>query len=188
MTDDDFDRITMRQQNRKIIRSSTWVSLIGAGLFLLSGYFIYKLTPPPYTQLNESHISQSEATLSVTMVQKDANDHWKRLDHTPDSGEQIAFQVSTTQPVHATLFKVSTPGWPRTLFNDIRIPPGENRIINFENADYRYTVKNHDKAVRFCLVIAINSKELTKKLLAMQGKRPLDELPDEHCVNLTQRE
>ncbi len=183
MTDNNIDREARRRQNRKIIRSSTWVSLAGVGLFLISGALIYKLMPSPFEQQLEAINSHTEPNLSITMVQRDASGQWKRLDHIPASGEQISFRVTTNQPLHVSLLNEPNHSRPRTLFDHIRIPPGENRIINFNNADYHYTVKAHDKHVLFCLVTAADAATLTTKLIAMQKEKHLDVLPDKYCVN-----
>ncbi len=183
MTDNNIDREATRRQNRKIIRSSTWVSLAGVALFLISGVLIYKLMPSPFEQQLEAISSHTEPNLSMTMVQRDASGEWKPLDHIPDSGEQINFRVTTNQPLHVSLLNKPSHSHPRTLFDHIRIPPGENKIINFNNADYHYTVKAHDKHVLFCLVAAADSATLTTKLVALQKEKHLDGIPDEHCVN-----
>jgi len=183
MTDDNFDREAARQQNRKVTRSSTVVSLIGVALFLLSGVLIYKLTPDPLEKQQNIANSQMAANVAIEMVQKNGAEQWVKLDHTPESGEQLSFRISTNQPLHASLISEPNLSHPRTLFNDIRIPPGENKIINFNNQDYHYTVKESDKQMQFCLITAADSKALTKKLSAMQGKTHLRESPDRHCVN-----
>jgi len=182
MTDDNFDREAARKQNRKVTRSSTVLSLIGVALFLLSGVLIYKLTPGPLEQQQNIANSQIAANISIEMVQKNESDQWIKLDHTPESGEQISFRISTNQPLHASLISEPNQSHPRTLFDDIRIPPGENKIINFNNRDYHYTVKETDKQIKFCLITAADSKALTKKIIAMQGKSRLRESPDKYCV------
>jgi len=177
------DREAARRQNRKIIRSSTWVSLVGAGLFLISGVLIYKLMPSPFEQQIEAMNTHTEPNLLIAMVQKDAAGVWQPLDHTPQSGEQIGFRVTTDQPIHVSLVNEANHTRPHALFEGIRIPPGEGRIINFNNADYRYTVRAQDEHVQFCLVAASDATALTTKLIAMQKVKHLDGLPDQHCVN-----
>ncbi len=183
MSDDNFDREAARQQNRKVTRSSTVISLIGAALFLLSGVLIYKLTPGPLEkQLNIAN-SQIVANISFEMIQKDKFNQWRKLAHTPESGEQISFRISTNQPLYGTLTSEPNQSHPRTLFDDIRIPPGQNKVINFNNRDYYYTIKETDKQIQFCLITATDSKALAKKIRSIQGKNHLGELPSIHCVN-----
>ena len=183
MTDNHFDREAARRQNRKITRSSTLISLLGVGLFLLSGVLIYKLTPGPLEKLQEESKHQIETNLSFEMVQKDQSGQWIKLDHTPTSGEQLSFRISTNQPLYVSLISEPNQSHPRTLFDDIRIPPGENKIINFNNQDYQYTVKESDKQIRFCLITAPDTATLTKRLMVMQEKGSSSQFPDEHCVN-----
>jgi len=183
MTDDNFDREAARQQNRKVTRSSTILSLVGVALFLLSGVLIYKITPGPLEKQQDIANSQIATNVSIEMVQKNAANQWIKLDHTPESGELISFRISTNQPLHVSLISEPNQSHPRTLFDDIRIPPGENKIINFNNQDYHYTVKETDKQMQLCLITAADSKALTKKLIAIQEKTHLRESPDRHCVN-----
>ncbi|MCF6324400.1 MAG: hypothetical protein L3J89_08765 [Gammaproteobacteria bacterium] len=183
MTDDNFDREAARRQNRKVTRSSTVISLIGVALFLLSGVLIYKLTPGPLEKQQSILNSQVATNVSFEMVQKDNFNQWGKLSNTPESGEQISFRISTNQPLHVSLISEPNQSHPRTLFDDIRIPPGQNKIINFNNQDYHYTVKETDKQVQFCLITAADPKVLAKRIRSMQEKTHLSELPDIHCVN-----
>ncbi len=183
MTDDNFDREAARQQNRKVTRSSTIISLIGVALFLLSGVLIYQLTPGPLEKHQDILNSQIATYVSIEAVQKDKFNQWEKLSNTPESGEQISFRISTNQPLHASLISEPNQSHPRTLFDDIRIPPGKNRIINFNNQDYHYTVKETDKQVQFCLITATDSKVLAKRIRSMQGRNHLSESPGIHCVN-----
>ncbi|MBL1260494.1 MAG: hypothetical protein COB33_008185 [Thiotrichaceae bacterium] len=183
MNDNHFDREAARQQNRKVTRSSTIISLIGAALFLLSGVLIYQLTPGPLEKQQSIINSPLAAKISLEMVQKDTFNQWRPLDHSPESGEQIRFRISTNQALHATLTSEPNQSHPRTLFNDIRIPPGKNKIINFNHHDYYYTIKETDKQMQFCLITAADSKALAKKITAMRAKTHLSESPNSHCVN-----
>jgi len=183
MNDDNFDREAARQQNRKVTRSSTVVSLIGVALFLLSGVLIYKLTPGPLEQQQNTSFPPVSTNLSIEIVQQDKFDQWAKPDHAPESGEQISFRISTNQPLHASLISEPNQSHPRTLFDDIRLPPGENKVINFNNQDYRYTIKKTDRQIQFCLITASDSRALAKKILSLQGKNHLSELPGIHCVN-----
>jgi len=183
MSDDHFDREAARQQNRKVTRSSTVISLIGVALFLLSGVLIYKLTPGPAEKLKNGGHPQIATSISIEMVQRNTLNQWTKLDHTPASGEQISFRISTNQPLHASLISEPNQSHPRTLFEDIRIPPGENRIINFNSQDFHYTVKETDRQIRFCLVTAADSKALISKLIAMQQKKHVNESNNIHCMN-----
>lgn len=177
------ERSAAHQQNRKITRSSTIISLLGVALFLGSGVAIYKLTPPPYEKNLADPISQLKPTISLSLLQRTAENSWKALEKAPEAGEQVAFQLSTTHPLHASLLYEPNHTRPRTLFDDIRIPPGENRVINFNNADYHYTVKKQDEHAVFCLVATIDTAALTEKLVAVRTEKHLDNLPAEHCVS-----
>ncbi|GEM_PF-5039187 len=183
MSDNNFDREAARRKNRKVIRSSTIISLLGAGLFLLSGVLIYKLTPGPLEKQQAENKLQTKVNLSFEMVQKTPSGQWLKLDHTPTSGEQISFRISSNQPLHISLISQPNQSHPRTLFDDIRIPPGENRIINFSDQDYRYTVKTSDQQMRFCLITATTTAELSEKLMVMQKKGSNIQLPEEHCAS-----
>ncbi len=184
MADDNSNHEAAQRQNRKIMRSSTLISLVGAALFLISGALIYKLMPSPFEQqVNANNAPQVESRLSIDMVQKNTAGQWVKLDSIPASGEEVSFRISSTTPLHATLISEPSRSHPRTLFDDIRIPPGENKIVNFGDKAYRYTIKAYDQQARFCLITAADTVLLAEKLMAMQKKASRDTIPDQNCVN-----
>ncbi len=183
MADDNSNHEAAQRQNRKIMRSSTLISLVGAALFLISGALIYKLMPSPFEQHVNTNNAQIESRLSIDMVQKNTAGQWVKLDRIPASGEEVSFRISSTTPLHATLISEPSRSHPRTLFNDIRIPPGENKIVNFGDKEYRYTIKAYDQQARFCLITAADTALLAAKLMTMQTKASRDTIPDQNCVN-----
>lgn len=183
MPDQNRENVTTRQQTRNVMRTSTWISLVGVGLFLASGFLIYKLMPSPIEKLQQEQRMLAVSKTSLEMVQQTSDQQWQPLSHAVTAGMQIGFRLSTNQPLHASLFKQINGGTPQQLFNDIRIPPGANRVINFNNADYRYTVTERDLNAHFCLISAANSAALHLKLNQLASENRLDQLTDSVCIS-----
>jgi len=184
MPDQDRKNVTARQQTRNVMRTSTWVSLVGVGLFLASGFLIYKLTPSPAEKLQQEQAMLAESTIEIEIVVQDDNQQWQPPGHPITAGMQVGFRLSTNQPLHASLFKQVSGSTPQQLFDDIRIPPGASKIINFNNADYRYTTTERDGSATFCLLSAADSAALQLRLSRLAGAKRLDQQRDSVCISL----
>lgn len=174
--------VTPRQDARDVMRTSTWISLVGVGLFLGGGFLLYKLTPSPIEQYQREQASMVDTNISLVIVRQTDNQQWQPLGRPLTAGMQIGFRLSTNRPLHASLFKQIANGTPQQLFNDIRIPPGANRVINFDSADYRYTTTERDGAATFCLISAVDSAALHLKLKRLAGVKRLDHIADGVCA------
>ncbi len=172
-----------RQRQQRIMRRSTLLSFLGVMLFASLGYFLYKTTPSPYEEQLNSVILHSAPTVSMTVLQKKSGGGWTDLDHTPNEGEEVAFKVSTTHPIHVALFAEANHTKKRLIFDYIRIPPGENKILKVNNSPYIYRVAKGEQHVVFCMVVATDSQGLPKALAPVLAQVHLDDLPKTHCAS-----
>lgn len=172
-----------RAQEQRIIRRSTLISLVGGVIFLGLGYLLYKAMPSPYEEIKESAILRAEATVSMAVLQYNADGSWGALDHTPNEGEKVAFKISTTQPIHVALFVEANHTEKHLVFDYLRIPPGENKILKVGNQPYIYQVGKGEEHVVFCMVVVTDPDKLPTALADVLPKVHLDDLPKEHCAS-----
>ena len=172
-----------RLTRQKILHRSTIVSLVGVLLFGGLGYLLYKTTPSPYKEVTESVILHSEPKVTMSVMQKTLEGGWGDLDHTPNEGEEVAFKISSTHPIHVALFVEANHENKRLVFDYLRIPPGENKMLKVNNSPYTYKVQAGDEHVVFCMVVETDPEKLSKALAPVLADLHLDNLPKEHCTS-----
>ena len=170
------------QTKQKILHRSTLISLVGGLLFGALGYMLYKMTPSPYEDVVGNVILHTEPQVNMAVVQKTAEGGWSDLDHTPNEGEKVAFRISSTHPIHVALFAEANHENKYLIFDYLRIPPGENKMLKVNNTPYTYTVKAGDEHVVFCMVVETDPQALPKALASVLSDVHLDNLPEEHCT------
>jgi len=175
------ERVRLIQQ--RIVRRSTLLSFVGVILFASLGYLLYKTTPSPYEEQLNNVILHTEPSVSMAVLQQAADGSWGDLDHTPDEGEKVAFRVSSTHPIHVALFAETNHTEKRLIFDYIRIPPGENKILKVNNSPYIYQVAKGEEHVVFCMVVATDSQKLPKALAPVLAQVHLDDIPATQCAS-----
>jgi hypothetical protein len=172
-----------RQKQQRIVRRSTILSLVGGILFGGLGYLVYKTTPSPYEEQKQSVILHTDPTVSMNILQQTLEGGWGNLDHQPNWGERVAFNISTTHPIHVALFAETNHANKHLEFDYLRVPPGENRLLKINNRPYVYEVKEGDEHVVFCMVISTEAEKLPQTLATVLPQLHLDDLPKEHCAS-----
>ena len=176
------EKARAEQTKQKILQRSTLISLVGVLLFSALGYLLYKMTPPPNKEILENVILTTEPKVAMAVVQKNDDGAWEDLDHAPGAGEKVAFRISSTHPIHVALFAEANHENKHLIFDYIRIPPGENRLLKVNNSPYTYVVKEGDEHVVFCMVVATDPKKLPQALAPRLSELHLDHFPPEHCA------
>jgi len=172
-----------RRNDQRILRRSTLLSLIGVFMFVVSGYLLYKNVPSPYDEIKESLVLRADAKVSLAVLQQNQNNGWGDLDHIPNEGDKVAFKISTTQPIHIALFAEVNHTEKQLVFDYIRIPPGENKMLKVGNQPYIYQVGKGQEHVVFCMVVETDPNKLPQALAPVLTKVHLDDLPKAHCAS-----
>jgi len=168
--------------NRKLMRQSTLMSLIGIAIVALATVYIVSHSPSIKTHYESGIKPGSDPHLTLAAFSQNKTGLYEEVNSLLEENRQVIFKASTTIPIHVALLKSTNNSSPNVVF-DTLIPPGENRLLEKAGDKYIYTINKEDKSLRFCVIYAEKRNQLITQLQNLD--KVWAEIPATACLKLT---
>lgn len=170
---------SIKNANKRLFIKSTIIILIGIGI--LSGLTIYIVSKSPSLKdrMQAEVPVEREAKVQLSVQLQQAPKKIIPVENLLKAGDVLVFSISSNVPRHIALAVSMNGNQPQLVFDDTRIPPGENRILEKLGEKYQYKIASGVSQLRFCILQAANRKELLFK------QRDIDHIwrdsPESYC-------
>jgi hypothetical protein len=112
---------------------------------------------------------------------KQGEDRFIPLEGDLAAGDELIFKVSMTATAFLALVKQVGNHSPEIIFQNVRIPPGQNRLIERGSDIFVYRLENIEQNQTLCVVHATSSEALYARLEKLQS---LSSFGKNECVDL----
>ena len=174
---------TSSSSKRRLMRKSTFISLIGISIAAVATTFVVSQSPSIKTHYKSAITPGTNPHMSVTAFSKNNDGSFSEINSLVDAGTKVFFKVSTVTPIYIALVKtVDHNEEPHAVFN-VLIPPGKNRLIEKAGEKYIYTVNGTDNNLTFCVVFGETREQLIAHMKNI--KTLMQSIASDACVKLT---
>ena len=177
---DDVNETSSREK-RRLIRKSTFISLIGISVAAVATMLIVSQSPSIETHYQSAIKPGTNPHMVVTAYAKNDDGNYGEVNAALHAGAEVIFKVSTVTPIYVALIKTANNLEPRAVF-DVLIPPGKNRLIEKAGEKYIYTVTDNDDDLTFCVIYGETREQLIAYMKNL--KTALPALSSDACIIL----
>jgi len=169
-----------RQSKPKLTRrqkQSTWIILIAIIIMSSATYWI----------VNRNYVSPAEEYKAASFTEKNIElfAYYKESQEAFIPGiaqpsNELIFKASSTYPAYVALYEVNQQGRSSIIFSGTRIPPGQYRKIEREEALFVYTLPKNTANHKVCLL----AQDSAQKLELLLSKVVQNTLPENqsNCI------
>lgn len=171
----------VRLKNRKLMRQSTIIALVGILVASLLTVLVVKQNPSIKEGIEVVPETSENLLKELTAYKKIGLGEYLPINDNIGAGDKVVFKVSVLRPTYIGLLVSANNQKPAFVFYG-RLPPGKNRLIEKQGRRYVHIISPEDKVLKFCVVYA-NDKV---KLQQLNSKLPLvwESLPESSCLTL----
>lgn len=155
MSDSDPADQLAQQRARKINRMSTLLVLLTIAVLATATWYIVKFNASPVKNLQEQSRMHHALELEAQAITVDGQPA-SRI----KTGDILRIRVDTTQPVYAAVMAQAGTEAPLVLFRGVRIPPGQNRVLEKADRLFEYPVEGIEGQLTLCLVYGLSEAVL----------------------------
>ena len=171
-----------KQKNRQLMRKSTGIIFLGLAIMGAMTMYIIRSQPTYREGLDREKPVNRATNIHLTVLEKKSGAELNPISDKLHSGVKLAFNLSTNVPVHVALLASIDNTAPEILFENAKIPPGENRRLEKGGDRYIYLTQPAQRRIKFCLVQGSNSRALSRKLSSLANTWL--QIPKTQCVGV----
>lgn len=171
----------VRLKNRKLMRQSTLIALLGILIASLLTVLVVKQSPSIKEGIEVVPETSENLLRELTAHKKLGLGEYLPILGKVKAGDKVVFKVSVLRPTYIGLLVSTNNQKPEFVFYG-RLPPGKNRLIEKQGKRYVHIISPKDKVLKFCVVYA----EDKAKLQQLNNKLPIvwEALPESSCLTL----
>lgn len=170
-----------KRKEKRINRSSTITILIAIAIGSLITFIILQNSTTPLKRLAREQTSQNGSLLKLMAFVKTGQE-LAPLQGQAATGDVIAFKLATTRPIHIALAASVNDSAPSIYFDDTRIPPGPERLVEVGEDLFTYQIHETDAHVTFCVLSAEDSIMLSRLIVRLPTA--WEAMPEGSCVKV----